>query len=649
MSMRGAYSFVDRIISMRVRDWALLIFLALFVSACGVVGWSYGASGEKGVATQTPIGMVLLTAIFTIVAMAVFLFCDAGLARLARPSSHDVVLQSEGAPSKLNWLIPQMTPRSIALFAGILIIFWMPYIIAAFPGSTHADTPIQMQQLYEGMHPLDVLSGGYVYISPEAAEHFGPIEGSGWHGSGVFPTDAQMVDHHPFAVTLLYGGLAQASDALFGNWMPAVALLLAMQVILFSGELSFSLAYLRHKGAPAGLCVAALAFFCLVPLVPNTVVSVMKDSAFALFFIPLFLMLAESVFTKGACFKSKGFVVGFVLAGVGLCLTRKSGVFVVVAVAFFGAVLYGVQALRSRRADGLESCRVGAKAAALAFGLQGVCCIALMAAIVPGVIYPALDIAPGGRQEMLGTLFQQTARTYMDHDNGSFTDEEREAVRGVLSEEKLRDSYSALWTDPVKEKHYLDASPEDLKAYLQAYVSMGLRFPESYLASVMCVASGFLSPVHSASGWSGPRGAVWAWSLSFDGGREVLWVPEATQGLLDALRAAYDVLDDAPVISLLFRGVLYDLWIPALMLFFCVRNRLHGGILVVPFAMTLFICIVSPIYDLRYIYAVILMVPVLIGAMGALARRTLQERAVHAAKEPAAPQNGKLGEERSAS
>lgn len=624
---------IKTITSMDVRSWVILIFMSFFLSFCGVFGWSYGASGQAGYATiPTPLALVLVV-VFTLVAACIILLCNVGLTKLSYDS-----LNRESAPdaqpSRIERLLPKMRPLSLALFALVLIVFWLPYLISSFPGLLCADTVIQMREIYEGMHPLDLISGGYVYISPEMANTLAQADDSVAKSIYAYPTDAWLIDHHPFVLTMIYGGLALLSDALFGNWMPAAGLLMVVQVILFAFELSFVVAFARSRGVPRVLCLVLYLFFCLVPLIPYAVGCVVKDSVFTLFFIPFFLYLTEAVLTQGGVFKKRRNIVAFVLLGVALCLTRKSGIYVVLAVALFGFVLFAVRFMRERRAGSDTGVQKASPAcfAGIAFLAQGVTCALLMFAIVPGIIFPALNIIPGGRQEMLGTLLQQTARVHSLYGDDAFTPEEKQAMREIMAVKDLGLTYDPVLTDHTKDRFYSSATTDQLRAYLDAYVSTGLRYPEAYFASVMCVAAGYISPVGGSPYGGTPSSGSWKWSLPFDGDRLVTWLPSETEPVREATQGFYQALTHIPVVNLLLRGVLYDLWIPLIVLFFCLRNRLKAGLAFVPFFMVFLVCMVSPLYELRYLYPVIFCSPVLIAMSVAIAKRTFKERAERAAQ-----------------
>lgn len=627
---------------MSIRNWVLLAMLSLLVSLCGLLGASFGLSGTGGTAIIPVFWCIALSFVAMVPVGFVFLVANAALTKLAFSSlNKDAATQQtsarEGAPdaaeedaaprlrpSRLSRFVPVLTAKSVALFAAIMIVFWSPYVVAAFPGQVYNDTVVQMQQVYPGAHPLELRSGGNIPLDAEHVESVQERSEDVQRAQGFRTTDAWLVDHHPFALTLFLGGLASASDALFGNWMPALALLMGACVVAMAAELTFGVAFLRRKGAPLGVCLAAYLFCCLVPLVPMNATMVMKDTFFALFFVPWFYLLVECVFTKEACLCRKRTVAAFVVIAVFMCLTKKTGVYVVGATALFGLASALLAGRRARRAAADAPARSRARAAAWAFFLQGGICAVLMFVLIPCLVFPALNVQPASKAESLGLLFQQTARVYRDAGAEALTPEERQAVRGVLRETDLEWDYQPTVSDKVKSHYYPESTDEQLAEYLRAYASMGLRFPEAYLSSVVSIASGFMAPV-----FHGEAMEIYSpdWELVFDDGRPVLWTIEQTQPLRDAIDAFLSAWNSVPVLNLPLGAVMYCLWIPAVLLFFCLRNRLGAGILFVPLFVVTGFCIIGPTYQLRYALPDILVALMLLGACVVQAKAVFKARA----------------------
>lgn len=619
----GGGVFLKTVRSMHACDWALAVMIALCLGFCGAFGWAYGSNAWAVHDAASLILLIFSALVASCVAGVLLLICDAALTKLSFVSLNRGAREAAGmrGPSKLLRFLPSFTLKSIVAFAVIIIAFWSPYVIAAFPGTMYNDTAVQMQQVYEEAHPLSIRFGGDVAYD-EADRHQAQlgVETDIGRSSEDRVTDAWLVDHHPFALTMLYGGVAKASDALFGSWVPGFALLMLCQVIAFALELSFAVAYLRRRGAPPVLCMVALLFFCIMPAIPLACVLVMKDCAFTLFFIPYFLMLAESVATKGAFFRRKRWVAALVVTAVLMCLTKKTGAYVVGATALFGLLCC---LLHWRRAAAVGADASGNKASALAFLLQGALCALLMFVLVPAALFPLLGIVSGSKGEAMGIMLQQTARVYRDHGSEALTQQEREGVQGVMRVSGLEWSYLPWNVDKVKERFYLEASDDELRGYLGAYASMGARFSQSYVAALVSLEAGYLAPVKPYTGFIDNAG----WQLSFDDDRTVLWQPEATAPLREGICAMVQAWDEVPVLDLLLRGVTYDLWVPLILLFFSLRNRLGAGILFVPFAITTAFCLIGPIYDLRYLFPEMFLAPVFLGFLVAHAKAVFKERA----------------------
>lgn len=623
--------FIKTIRSMSPGAWFALSLIALFIGFAGVYGWSYGTSASGGAPTIEPLWEVIFSLLAALVVALVLLLVNAGLTKLAFAS-----LNRGDAPTKLDKVLPKMTPKSVALFALILIIFWSPYLVAVFPGVLYNDTTVQMQQVYEDAHPLNIRFGGNYQLDEEELDAAEKMNEYQKRSSSLSLTDAWLVDHHPFALTLFLGGIASLSDALFGNWMPALGFLMILQVILYAGVLSFAIAYLRKRGAPPSLCLAALLFFCLFPGIPYFVGMIMKDCIFTLFCIPYFLMLAECVLTKGAFFKKKRAVVAFIILAILMCLTKKTGVYIVGATALFGLIASIVALRRAKKASagsGQGNVAASSRAAVWAFLLQGGISALLMFVIVPFCIFPALNIAPGSKAEALGFMFQQTARVYVDHGEDSLTPEERAAVADVMRVADLEWDYRPRSADYAKLRVRAEMTNEQLLSYLGAYISMGVRYPVSYAEAIICTAAGYLAPVVSTELATDTLN----WKLSFDDDRPVLWPLDATAELRGFIQSLWGFLQQIPVVGLLFNGVTYALWIPAVLLFFCLRNRLKGGILFVPFALITFFCLIGPVYDLRYCLPEIFLAPVLLACMVALAKSVFKARAERAHQQKETP------------
>lgn len=542
----------------------ITVGFAFACSACCVFGVSY-VVGDGWAAL--PLWAECLLSVVGIIPFGAALLCaDAALSRLAGRTPSSLLTRLATWPP-----LRRVQHLSLPTLMAIMLLCWLPWVLANLPGGTYWDTYWQMWQVYPEAHPVPLIQ-------------WAPVR-------DATLTDAWLVDHHPVLTTLLYGGAAWASDQLTGTWMMGVFVLAGIQVLAYAALFTRAVGCFRAWGVPGPLRALAFALFCLLPSFPVWADCVVKDSTFGLFFFPWFMQLANALRTRGASLTNRRALVGMLVLTLLMCLTKKTGVFVVVATAVAGCWAFRKQP----RALG-------------AFALQGVSCVLMMAALLPCVVFPLANIVPGGRQEALGPLFQQTARYAQAHD---LTDEEAAIVDAVVDVSRVRHHYDSDFQDAVKFYYRVDASSEDLMRYLGLWARQGLQDPEAYAAAALAVAGEYLAPTTYLN-----LRMVTVDTKLGEEDRPVLWNPPELDGLRNGLDAAYAAVASVPVVNLPFLTVTYVLWLPCAVAFFLVRRRLRGGLLFVPLAVVVAFCVLAPVFDARYAWPMLLAAPVLLTWTG---------------------------------
>ena len=362
----------------------------------------------------------------------------------------------------LEWLTPCLAAKSITVFSLVMCVFWIPYMVALFPGSMNWDTFYQIS-MYQGTFP--------VYVIPWIDTHS--------------IVDAWLSDHHPVFDTLIYGFFAKTSLDLTGTWHAGVFAFCLIQCVLTAAVFTGAVAYLRRIGAPLGLCLGIYLFFCLMPFYPMYGMTMLKDSTHALVFVPYLVLLTEIVRTRGQALSRRGVCVWFVVLGLLLALTKKTGLVVVVITAVVLAF-----ALRKHWKP---------------FAVQAGASALVMLVLFPYVLFPVLNIIPGGVQEPLNLLFQQTAR-YVTYCPNDVTDTQREAINAVLPYDSLAKEYVFNDSDTVKAWYRYDtATTQDLMTYVGVWAQMGLAHPDVYFQQVAATASPFFN-AHGVMGVHGQSG-----------------------------------------------------------------------------------------------------------------------------------------------
>ena len=425
------------------RDWTALAIISVVVGVCGVLGVSYVAG--QGWRSFDALTTVLLCIAASVAAAIVIVACERGFTRLSL---------TDRPCSRLARLTPAWSWRSIALFSVIMALFWLPWLIANYPGGTYWDTYYQIFQCYPENHPIAVIPYAECYDNTL--------------------TDAYLCDHHPIVDTLIYGAFGMASDALTGNWMAGVFVFVCLQGAATIVAFTASIAYLRERSCPPALCFFAYVFLCVMPFVSTWALCMVKDSLFGLFYIPYMMMLFEAVRTRGESLRTSRAVVLFALAGLALCLTKKTGLYVVVPTAVIAMIVCLMRDHRKRNArsdshvhrSGIryrhreQAARPHDHRPWKAYLTQALLCGIVMTIVFPMVVFPLLNVAPGGKQEVLGTLFQQTARHVLYYPD-DVTEDEREAIDALLEYDNLAHQYTFNFQDEVKYRYNLDATGDE--------------------------------------------------------------------------------------------------------------------------------------------------------------------------------------------
>lgn len=552
---------------------ALLLMLA-FICLATFLGIYCSALGETGSVTVDAGELAPLAAVFVVLPAAVITAgLAAGLRRFVRSSTSTAQPRGrlraglDRVMGALDRALFSWRVRSVILLALLLAASWSFWVVAFCPGSMIYDTYYQITQVY-----------------PRFSENHIPV----WSVPGRL-TFTQYSDHHPIFDTLLYGLFATVSENLTGNWNAGIFTFSCLQAILTAAAFAVSLCRLRRMGAPRALVLGAFLFVLLVPVVGANAGVVIKDMLFSALFAGWFTMAVETVFTRGAALGSRGFLAVNIALALLLALTRKTGIYVVVPTMVVYAVLYRRFWWRAL--------------------LPAVVSAAVLWGVLPGVVFPVLDVAPGGSQEILGVLYQQTAR-YVSLHGVEVGSRERAAIDAVLDYDTLAERYEPDWADPVKYGAETDPTAEEVSAYLEVWLAQGLRHPEVYLDATFSQLTGFFSPAWTIQ----LRDETW--DVDNDGTR-LLRQPWQLEDMRETAREVWETLSEAPVIGLLLTCPPYVLWIPLFCLWAMLVWARRSLPIMVPVLLCLCLVLVSPMYDARYALPLIYAAPLLVLGLAA--------------------------------
>ena len=464
--------------------------------------------------------------------------------------------------------------------ALVMFVLWLPIIIIMYPTGLTADTFNQLYQ-YQTSAPM---------IYPTTGEM----------------VNAEFIDHHPVFDTLLYG-FFWSVGATLGSQNAGIFALGVLQCVILALELGTLTCYLERLEVPYAFRLVTLVFFAWFPFFGHYAVTVLKDTTYLTVFVPWMLMWMETARTRGKTLSNMRFLVVFMLLGGACIITKKMGVFVLVACLI-------VLAARIRPYRGRI---LVASATTLV-----VFCLAL-----PAVVYPAIGgVAPGGKQEVLGPAIQHvTALACEDED--ALSDDEKAICNRVFDLERAMDLFSAFRTDGAKSTYLSSATSDDIMQFLQVWVAQGLKHPATYLVSTFETSGMLYVPFMKITYYSGD--SMWSRAEVY---RETNPEFNVDVGQPDELVELNDYLEfesleskmsDLPLISLIFTEGFYGGWIPfiAIVAVLFARRRTSSRnadapyylTALAPIAFTVLFLLVSPVASPRYILPMMFTTPLLLG------------------------------------
>ena len=507
--------------------------------------------------------------------------------RKACPEGHP--LRTWKAMPALRW-----NRRCIAALTVVVLLCWLPYLVASFPCAMSSDA---FDQLYQ-----------YQASAPTY-----------YHFLGIY-VPGEFVDHHPVVDTLVIGAFSDLGDAL-GSQAVGFFLLVLAQSSLTALFLSTSCCYLDRLGTPRGVSLALAAFCCVFPAFPRYGASIAKDMIFCVGWIPFVLCYLEAFRTRGSSLRRPGYLVALVATAGWCVVTKKLGAYIVVP-----SMLVMACALRGSRLRAL-----GSLAATLL----------LFSVLMPALLYPAIGgVSPGGKQEALGFTIQQIVAVDLE-DPDAIASDERAAIERVWDLDSAVAQYDPRITDPVKGNfRWESADSGAIRDYLLAWLAIGLRNPVSYIKTIVRETYGLYVPSTYMGWYETPNSST---DSDYDCGAYRrcarlsprfhldMHRPARLVGLSRELDGIWGKLRGCPMLSIFTTTGFYGGWVPFGCLVVTLYRRKRDVPALTPVALGMAYLLVCPTALTRYMYMVLVVLPLCIGwahrSRGTLAKGEKDRRA----------------------
>ena len=384
----------------------------------------------------------------------------------------------------------------------IILLCWLPILLALYPGSILHDTFVQMQQFIN-------------FIGNGRASSFN--------------------DHHPVFDTFLYGIIIVPVAKITGNWHLAVFIFVLLQAALASLSFSYTIIFSRKcLKLDENISFLLLLIYCLLPLYATSVQNLTKDTVFTFAYVLFCVSFLEIVKTRGAVFSIKSFSFRFLGICILCALTKKVGIYIILLSLFPLFV-------------------VGKKNKKVIMKLYGL--LFLSMCILFPLFKSVIGVKPGGLQEMFSIPFQQTAR-YVKYYPKDVTNEERHILEKVLDMDNIAKKYNPICSDPIKGFSQKSASINYLK-YVKVWGIHALRHPGVYIEAFNAMISGWFTfdPIVPIMDHSTFRS--WSWKPDRDG---------ITRSAAKVIQNTYRNIYKIPALDLLFSYGFYAMLFPCFLL-----------------------------------------------------------------------------------
>lgn len=348
-------------------------------------------------------------------------------------SEHDFLKE----PQKISW-IPDYARKHVFLVSFMVILIgWLPYLIAFSPGSISWDPVTQLAQFFALIH---------------------------------------RSDHHTYIVTLFMGTIFSLGGVVNDNfgYMLLIIVLCTIEITCYA----WICVRLKQWRVPDIFRILVLVFYTFVPIFVDYAQSAVKDGLyFALFSI---YMVEYVDICRKKLYKNSGIsfkqIALFSLCSILVCLWRNNGIYLVLP-----ANICLIFAQKKNRKVLIVSLLV----------VLGIFANYKM------LFLPMHNVSSGSIAEMLSIPFQQTAR-YLKYYPNDVTDEEKATINQVLDVKKIAKDYNPEISDPVKrtfkQKNYKLTHGKALMDYFKVWGKMFFRHPGVYVDSFFNGAYGYIYP-----------------------------------------------------------------------------------------------------------------------------------------------------------
>lgn len=442
----------------------------------------------------------------------------------------------------------------------IILVSWLPYLVAFYPGvTTGGDTGSQLYMYYGIENKVSnavILRDENVYIT----------------------------NHHPVIHTLLTAACMEIGINVFNSYYIGMFIYTIIQTIVMILVLSYTFVLFKKIETPGWIRIVALLLYCVISYFPLFAITSGKDTYFSITVLALIIYIFN--FAKNnEIINNKKYCILLMLITLLTMLLRNDGIYR--SILTFAIIIFLNKKFWKK----------------LLFILAVPTCVYL---VYLHVLLPFFKISNGSPAEMLSVPFQQTARVVYVHGYNAYDKKDIEIIKRVLPQyDNFKENYNPTLSDPIKNYYNKYATTNDLKNYFKVWFKYLFKYPTDYVQATLNNTYGYFYPdrVHNI-GYTEIKGLN-------DG---IFNIKSTNDGARSTIYNFHHFINKLPIIGLFYSVGFYNLALLVLIGYLLNKKHLKYVIVLIPLLMVLLVNLVSPVNGhWRYTFPIILSFPLIIG------------------------------------
>lgn len=415
-----------------------------------------------------------------------------------------------------------------------------------------------------------------------------------WPGNFIWDAPYQIINaieecystHHPLIHTLLMG-MAYKLGQNAGDVSWGFQFYTLLQMLILSSSFAYVLLYLYKKKVKPLFLAAVWVFFAIFPLHAIFSITATKDVLCAAFCVYFMVFLTRCIWDKEK-FGVLSYI-GMISTGVLFCLFRNNALYAIVA-----TVLLLVIFIKGWKEKGK-----------IALVFIAVICLTKVAD--SGLIAYTNALDTDSARESLSVPLQGLARVAY-YRNGDLDKELYDEICRYIPAQNIS-LYNPYCSDPIKNEADENLLKENSLNFWKLWLKVGLQFPDEYIESILTNTMGYWYPLNQGI-YVAQNPALYHMLIGV--GDEIVkqnycgWANEMYSALFWQTEYHY-----VPLLGYAFRNAPYFWMIMFYMLWgFYKRNKEKILLGLLPF-LYLGTCLLGPIAAIRYIYCIVVCVPMI--------------------------------------